>query len=84
MTLSLEYLSIAMNLGSAIQVRLSPKHNTKKLYSFSALLFDMCAPALLGGHYPNFRVLLEHRDRIMQAHCVVPRELESKQRIYIP
>ena len=70
--------------GSALQVRLSPKHNTKKLCSFGALQMDICAPAVLGDRYPNFRVLLEHRDRNMQAHFVVPRELESKQRIYIP
>ena len=75
MTLSLEYLSITMNLGRAIQVMLSPKHNTKKLYRFGALQFAMCVPALLGDRYPNFRVLLEHRDRIMQARFVVPMEL---------
>jgi hypothetical protein len=62
-------------LGSAIQVMLSPKHNTKKLCRFGALQIDRCAPALLGDHYPNFRVLLEHRDRIVQAHFVVPMEL---------
>jgi hypothetical protein len=75
MTVSLEYLSIALNLGSAIQVMLSPKPNTKTLSRFGALQFDMYASALLGDHYPNFRALLEHRDRIMQAHFVVPLEL---------
>ena len=54
---------------------LSPKHNTKKLCSFGTLQIDMCASALLGDYYPNFRVLLEHRDRNMQAHFVVLMEL---------
>jgi hypothetical protein len=51
---------------------LSPKHNTKKLCRFGARQIDRCAPALLGAHYPNFQVLLAHRDRIMQAHFIVP------------
>ena len=61
--------------GRALQVRLSPKHNTKKLCRFGAPQIDMCAPAVLGDRYPNFWVLLEHRDHILQAHFVVPMEL---------
>ena len=61
--------------GRALQVRLSPKHNTKQFYRFGALQFAMCVPAVLGDRYPNVRVLLEHRDHILQAHFVVPMEL---------